>query len=104
MPTEELADATHPVAPEREVLTWQLFGTALRELAQTVADDGFVPDLVLGIARGGLSQSRIAVPYDKPRSVVRPHYCWRSTDRWITFPWSAQPPVTGRSVVAEARA
>lgn len=39
---------------EREVLTWQLFGSACRELAQTVADSGFRPDVVLGIARGGL--------------------------------------------------
>ena len=29
--------------PAREVLTWDLFGTAARELAQAVVDDGFVP-------------------------------------------------------------
>ena len=34
-------------APEREVLTWDLYGQAARELAQTVADSGFVPDVVL---------------------------------------------------------
>jgi hypothetical protein len=28
--------------------------------------------------------------------VIRPDYVWRSTDRWIVFPWSAQPPVTAR--------
>jgi hypoxanthine phosphoribosyltransferase len=39
---------------EREVLTWELFGLAGRELAQAVADSGFAPDVVLGIARGGL--------------------------------------------------
>ena len=39
---------------EREVLTWDLFGAASRDLAQTVADSGFAPDVVLGIARGGL--------------------------------------------------
>jgi len=39
---------------EREILTWQTYGTAIRELAQAVADSGFVPDIVLGIARGGL--------------------------------------------------
>jgi hypoxanthine phosphoribosyltransferase len=33
---------------------WGELGTAGRELAQTVADDGFEPDLILGIARGGL--------------------------------------------------
>ncbi len=42
------------MAEEREELTWELFGTASRELAQAVADDGFEPDLILSIARGGL--------------------------------------------------
>jgi hypothetical protein len=36
---------------EREVLTWELYGTASRELAQQVADSGFVPTIVLDIAR-----------------------------------------------------
>ena len=38
----------------REVLTWEMFGTASRELAQQVCDSGFQPDLILSIARGGL--------------------------------------------------
>lgn len=38
----------------REVMTWDLYGTAGRELAQLVGDSGYVPDIVLGIARGGL--------------------------------------------------
>lgn len=42
------------MADERETLTYELFGTACRELAQQVAADGFEPDLVLSIARGGL--------------------------------------------------
>ncbi len=46
------SDATP--APEREVLTYELFGTAVRDLAQQVVDDGFEPDIVLAIARGGL--------------------------------------------------
>ena len=41
-------------AAEREVLTYEMFGTGIRELAQTVVDSGYVPDIVLGIARGGL--------------------------------------------------
>jgi hypoxanthine phosphoribosyltransferase len=39
---------------ERENLTWQLFGTASRELAVAIAADGFEPDVILSIARGGL--------------------------------------------------
>jgi len=160
-------ESEYASGPDREVLTWELFGTAVRELAETVAADRFVPDVVLGIARGGLpiagglayalgakvvgtlnvefytgvdstldeptvlpplldldalrgsrvlivddvadsgrtlelvvrligthvAESRIAVLYHKPRSVVVPQYVWRATDRWIVFPWSALPPV-----------
>jgi hypoxanthine phosphoribosyltransferase len=39
---------------EREILTWSLFGTASRELAQIVAHDGYRPDVILSVARGGL--------------------------------------------------
>ncbi len=38
----------------RENLTYEQFGVAVRELAQTVADDGYEPDIVLSIARGGV--------------------------------------------------
>jgi hypoxanthine phosphoribosyltransferase len=41
------------MAPEREILTWELFGTASREIAQQIADD-YAPDMILSIARGGL--------------------------------------------------
>jgi len=41
-------------AQQREILTWELFGMATRELAVAIAGDGFRPDLVLAIARGGL--------------------------------------------------
>lgn len=153
----------------REVLTWDLFGLAARELASQVVAGGFVPDVVVAIARGGLipgggvayalgakgvgtlnvefytdigqtlddprvlpplmdtsdlagkrvlvvddvadsgrtlalvlemlaghgAQVRSAVLYAKPSSVVAPDFAWRTTDRWITFPWSALPPVEG---------
>ncbi|TNC21053.1 phosphoribosyltransferase [Amycolatopsis alkalitolerans] len=39
---------------EREELTWELFGSASRALARMIADDGFEPDLILSVARGGL--------------------------------------------------
>ena len=38
----------------REVLTWELFGSASRELAQQVAASGYRPDLIFSVARGGL--------------------------------------------------
>jgi len=39
---------------ERENLSWQAFGDVSRELAEVIAADGFEPDLILSIARGGL--------------------------------------------------
>ena len=42
------------VAEEREILEWQQFGDACRELTQSVVDSGFEPDIVLSITRGGL--------------------------------------------------
>lgn len=151
------------------MLTWSRFGDATRELAAKVHADGFEPDVVLAIARGGLTvagavsyalnvkncgamnvefytgiderldvpvvippaldlidvaglqvlvvddvadtghtlklvrevlaqhvaEARTAVLYHKPRSIVSPDYVWMSTDRWIDFPWSTLPPVTG---------
>jgi len=42
-------------ANEREILTWDLFGEATRELAAAIHADGFEPDVVVAIARGGLT-------------------------------------------------
>ncbi len=39
---------------ERERLSWAEFGKAARDLARTVDGDGYRPDLVLSVARGGL--------------------------------------------------
>ncbi|MDQ2758036.1 MAG: phosphoribosyltransferase [Actinomycetota bacterium] len=41
------------MAHEREILTWDGFGEATRDLAQQVVDD-WRPDMILSIARGGL--------------------------------------------------
>ena len=38
----------------RERLSWEAFGRAARELAEQVHEDGYEPDLILSIARGGL--------------------------------------------------
>ncbi|WP_062137435.1 phosphoribosyltransferase [Demequina aestuarii] len=153
---------------EREILTWQGFGDASREIAQMVVDSGYEPEVVVAVARGGLpiggalayalgtkgvgtlnvefytgiderlpapvllpplldtdamaglkvliaddvadtgetlalvkalmeqhaGEVRTAVLYAKSRSIIDPDYVWRRTDQWITFPWSALPPVT----------
>lgn len=164
------AAAGSAAGDERERLTYGRFGEAVRELAQAVADDGYVPDVVLSIARGGVfvagglayaldcknlhlvnvefytgvgttlempvmlapvpnvidfsakrvliaddvadtgrtlklvhdfcrghvAEVRSAVVYEKPQSLVKCEYVWKRTDRWIDFPWSAEPPVVRR--------
>lgn len=161
-----------PLAPldysSKEILTWETFGSAAKELTQTVLDDGYQPELILSITRGGLipagavsyamdiknihiinvefytgmdqrlpepillppvplpvdisgqklliiddvadtgetlkmvvdfckkhaSEVRTAVLYEKPRSVVKCDYVWKRVNTWISFPWSAEPPLT----------
>jgi hypoxanthine phosphoribosyltransferase len=46
--------AETPGDAPRETLDWSTYGVAVRELATTIADSGFRPELILGIARGGL--------------------------------------------------
>jgi uncharacterized protein len=164
-----VARVTTTEGTDREILTWERFGTAVHDLAVTIHADGFAPDLILSIARGGLfiagslgylldvknlhvmnvefytgvderldlpvmlppvpdvvdltgakvlitddvadtgatlalvkdfcaahvAEVRCAVVYEKPHTSVHCEYVWRTTDRWIDFPWSALPPVTG---------
>lgn len=42
------------MSDEREILEWADVGPATRELAQTINDSCFQPDVILAIARGGL--------------------------------------------------
>ena len=49
--------------------------------------------MVHQIVHGHVKEARSAVLYKKPRSIIEPHYVWRVTDRWITFPWSAEEPL-----------
>jgi len=159
---------------KREVLSWERFGSATRELARSVVDSGYEPEMVIAIARGGLvpagalayaigikaagtlnvefysdieetlpdpvvleplldtdavigkrllvvddvadsgrtlhlvlgllrrhtPEVRSAVLYTKPRTIVRPDYSWRETDRWINFPWSTQPVITPSTAIS----
>jgi hypoxanthine phosphoribosyltransferase len=159
------------MATEREIMTWDGFGAASRELAEMVAHSGYEPDIILAIARGGLltagalgyalsvkntftmnvefytgvnerlavpmilppvpslvdltdarvlivddvadtghtlkhvlqfcadrlADTRLAVLYEKPASMVKCDYVWRYTDKWINFPWSDKEPVVVRA-------
>ena len=46
--------ATTNTGENRENLSWQQFGDASRELAQQIVNSGWMPDLIVAIARGGL--------------------------------------------------
>ncbi len=63
-------------------------------IADDVADTGLTLESVHDFCRGKVGAVRTATIYAKPRSVVRPDYVWRDTALWVTFPWSARPPVT----------
>ena len=155
------------MAAERERMSWNDLGAGARALAEAIAADGYRPDIVLAVARGGLlvagalayaldvkntytmnvefytgpderlpapivlppvpalvdltearlliaddvadtghtlesveefcagkvGEVRVAVLYEKSRSLVKCDYVWRRTDRWINFPWSDKDPV-----------
>ncbi|MDO4610629.1 phosphoribosyltransferase [Corynebacterium sp.] len=38
----------------KEILTWEGFGAAQRELAQQIVDSGYEPEIIIAVARGGL--------------------------------------------------
>jgi hypoxanthine phosphoribosyltransferase len=63
-------------------------------IADDVADTGATLELVKEFCTGKVAEVRCAVLYEKPRSTVHCEYVWRRTDRWITFPWSADDAVT----------
>ncbi len=46
------ADATDQ--SEKEILTWDGFYGAVREQALALAESGFVPEVIIGVARGGM--------------------------------------------------
>jgi hypoxanthine phosphoribosyltransferase len=54
--SEQTASSETPTDDSaKEVLSWADFGVASRALAQDIADSGFVPEIVISIARGGLT-------------------------------------------------
>src|ERR671932_1997767 len=65
-----------------------------------VADTGRTLALVKDFCAGSVGETRVAVLYEKPHSIVRGAYVWRRTARWIDFPWSAQGPVVAPSPAA----
>ena len=42
------------IHPDRENLPWEVFGEASRNLSEQIVESGWFPDLIVGVARGGL--------------------------------------------------
>ena len=63
-------------------------------LVDDVSDSGRTLDMVMQLLKAGGADVRSIVLYTKPGTVHEPDYTWRRTPLWITFPWSALPPVT----------
>ncbi|KQX06475.1 MULTISPECIES: phosphoribosyltransferase [unclassified Leifsonia] len=63
-------------------------------LVDDVSDSGHTLAKVVGILQETGCELRTAALYTKPRTVLVPDFSYKATDRWITFPWSAEPPVT----------
>jgi uncharacterized protein len=79
-----------PPAPELIDL-----GHARMLIVDDVADTGRTLEVVQDFCIDKVAEVRTAVLYEKSHSVVKCDYTWRRTDRWIDFPWSAEPPVAG---------
>src|ERR1700712_4745566 len=79
-----------PPAPELIDL-----GDSQMLIVDDVADTGRTLEVVQSFCAGKVGEVRTAVLYEKSHSLVKCDYIWRRTDRWIDFPWSAQPPVDG---------
>ena len=64
-------------------------------LADDVSQSGLTLRLAVEIIERMGAEVRTACFYTKPGTAFVPDWSWRETDRWILFPWSAEPPVTG---------
>lgn len=62
-------------------------------LVDDVADSGRTLAMVVGLVRASGAEVRSVCLYGKPQSAIEPDFTWRTTSLWITFPWSALPPV-----------
>lgn len=62
-------------------------------LVDDVSDSGRTLSHVVQLLHSSGADVRTACLYTKPRTILEPDFCWRKTDLWITFPWSALPPV-----------
>lgn len=63
-------------------------------LVDDVSDSGRTLAMVVQLLEIAGAEVRTVCLYSKPGTVHEPSYTWRTTDRWIDFPWSVLPVVT----------
>jgi hypoxanthine phosphoribosyltransferase len=63
-------------------------------LVDDVSDSGRTLAMVVTLLESGGAELRTVCLYSKPGTVFEPTYTWKTTARWINFPWSVQPVVT----------
>lgn len=61
-----------------------------------VADTGHTLKAVFDFCQEVVAESRTAVLYEKPHSLVKCDFVWKKTALWINFPWSTDPPIVDR--------
>lgn len=66
-------------------------------IVDDIADTGETLRMVRDFCAEHVAETRTAVLYEKPQSVVKCDYVWRRTAEWVAFPWSSQPPLLGGS-------
>jgi len=64
-------------------------------LVDDVSDSGRTLAMVLALLLTAEADVRSLCLYSKPKTLLEPDYVWRKTSKWIAFPWSSLPPVTG---------
>ncbi|MDE1564729.1 phosphoribosyltransferase [Actinotignum sanguinis] len=64
-------------------------------IVDDVADSGRTLRFVKELCEEYATEIRVAVLYEKSRSVLKPDYAYLHTDSWIAFPWSDKDPVNG---------
>jgi hypoxanthine phosphoribosyltransferase len=62
-------------------------------LVDDVSDSGRTLALARDLLTAAGADTRTLCLYAKPRTIMEPDFVWRRVSGWITFPWSALPPV-----------
>ena len=65
-----------------------------------VSDSGRTLALVRDLLAEVADEVRTVCLYSKPQTILEPDFVWKRTAQWITFPWSALPPVTRDATVS----